>query len=178
MTETWQEFRVSNDCINDAGELRRRLDDDGYLFFRKLQNRDKLLALRRDMTGALQAGGWLVPGRGPDAGDCRCVPSDNRGGPRIQQGLLPDPAPGVFSFRSPRAGADGRRGKDHGQKGHPAPREESKDLVSPVQGTHHPPSPGLRPLPGQHRDPYLLGSRGGLPYRAGTAGGAARAPTR
>ncbi len=68
MTEAWQEFRVSNDCIKDAGELKRRLDDDGYLFFRKLQNRDKLLALRLDMTRVLHAGGWLVPDADPMLG--------------------------------------------------------------------------------------------------------------
>jgi len=68
MTETWQELRVSNDCITDAGELRRRLDDDGYLFFRALQNRDKVLALRRDMTRVLHAGGWLVPDADPMLG--------------------------------------------------------------------------------------------------------------
>jgi ectoine hydroxylase-related dioxygenase (phytanoyl-CoA dioxygenase family) len=65
MTEAWQEFRVSNDCITDAGELKRRLDDDGYLFFKKLQNRDKLLALRLDMTRILHAAGWLVPDADP-----------------------------------------------------------------------------------------------------------------
>jgi ectoine hydroxylase-related dioxygenase (phytanoyl-CoA dioxygenase family) len=68
MAETWQEFRVSNDCITDVEELRRRLDDEGYLFFKKLQNRDKLLALRRDMTAALRAGGWLVPDADPMLG--------------------------------------------------------------------------------------------------------------
>jgi ectoine hydroxylase-related dioxygenase (phytanoyl-CoA dioxygenase family) len=68
MTEAWQEFRVSNDCIKDAGELQRRLDDDGYLFFRKLQNPDKLLALRRDMTRVLHAAGWLVPDADPMLG--------------------------------------------------------------------------------------------------------------
>ena len=68
MTETWQEFRVSNDCISDAEELRRRLDDDGYLFFRRLQNPDKVLGLRRDMTRVLHAGGWLVPDADPMLG--------------------------------------------------------------------------------------------------------------
>jgi len=68
MTETWQEFRVSNDCINDAEELRERLDEEGYLFFKGLQNKDKLLALRRDMTAVLRAGGWLVAEADPMLG--------------------------------------------------------------------------------------------------------------
>ena len=68
MTATWQEFRVSNDCIMDAEELRRRLEEAGYLFFKRLQNRDKLLAVRKDMTRVLHAGGWLVADADPMLG--------------------------------------------------------------------------------------------------------------
>ena len=80
MTETWQEFRVSNDALQDGEELRRRLDDEGYLFFKKLQNRDKLLSLRRDMTRVLHAGGWLVADADPMRGIAnvthRCTEGD------------------------------------------------------------------------------------------------------
>lgn len=65
MTRTVGEFKASNDAIEDAEELRRRLNTEGYLFFRRLQNPDKLLALRRDITGVLMQGGWLVPGTDP-----------------------------------------------------------------------------------------------------------------
>jgi len=68
MTETWQEFRVSNECLTDAEELRRRLAEDGYLFFRGLQNKDKTLALRRDITRVLYEAGWLVPDADPMLG--------------------------------------------------------------------------------------------------------------
>ena len=68
MTEAWQEFRVSNDCITDAEELHRRLDDDGYVFFRGLQNKDKTLELRRDITRVLYEAGWLVPDADPMLG--------------------------------------------------------------------------------------------------------------
>ena len=45
----WIEFKVSNDALDDVEELRRRIDEDGYLFFRQLQDPGKLLALRREM---------------------------------------------------------------------------------------------------------------------------------
>lgn len=80
MTETWQEFRVSNDAKDDVEELRRRLDDDGYLFFRHLQNPEKLLSLRRDMTRVLHRAGWLVPDADPMLGIAdiskRCTEGD------------------------------------------------------------------------------------------------------
>jgi ectoine hydroxylase-related dioxygenase (phytanoyl-CoA dioxygenase family) len=80
MAETWQELRVSNDALMDAEELRRRLDDEGYLFFKELQNRDKLLALRRDMTRVLHAGGWLAADADPMQGiadiEHRCTEGD------------------------------------------------------------------------------------------------------
>ena len=42
MPEKIREFRVSNDAFDDPAELQRRLADEGYLFFRKLQNPDKM----------------------------------------------------------------------------------------------------------------------------------------
>ena len=76
----WNEFRVSNDALDDAEELRRRIDDDGYLFFRQLQDPDKLLSLRREMLTVMQQGGWLVAGTDPVDGiavqDARCTEGD------------------------------------------------------------------------------------------------------
>src|SRR5256885_16875902 len=62
MTEGFQEFRVSNDAIDDPEELRRRIDAEGYLFFRALQDPDRLRALRRDILAVCREGGWLTPG--------------------------------------------------------------------------------------------------------------------
>lgn len=74
------EFRVSNDALDDTEELRCRIGNDGYLFFRQLQNPDKLLALRREMLGVMQQGGWLVSGTDPIEGianiDARCTEGD------------------------------------------------------------------------------------------------------
>ena len=80
LTDTWTEFKVSNDCKDDAEELRRRLDVDGYLFFKKLQDPDKLLALRKEMTQIFYDSGWLADGTDPMDGivdlASRCTEGD------------------------------------------------------------------------------------------------------
>ena len=60
-----RELRVSNDAMNDTEELHRRLADEGYLFFKRLQNPDKMMALRREMLTVMQEGGWLIAGTDP-----------------------------------------------------------------------------------------------------------------
>lgn len=64
-TEQLHELRESNEVFEDAAELQRRLDDDGYMFFRGLLDADKLLNLRREMLTVMQNGGWLVAGTDP-----------------------------------------------------------------------------------------------------------------
>ena len=56
------ELRVSNDSIDDAIELAERIKEDGYLFFKKLQNPDFLWQLRLEMLTVIRDGGWLQPG--------------------------------------------------------------------------------------------------------------------
>ena len=63
-----KELRVSNDAMHDPEELRRRLDEEGYLFFKRLQDPDKLRALRHEMFSVIQQGGWLVAGTDPMEG--------------------------------------------------------------------------------------------------------------
>ena len=80
MTVGFQEFRVSNDAIDDPEELRRRIDAEGYLFFRALQDPDKLWALRRDILAVCREGGWLREGTDLTAGIAetahRCTEGD------------------------------------------------------------------------------------------------------
>jgi hypothetical protein len=59
------ELRSSNDIADDSVELRSRLEEDGYLFFRQLLDPARLLELRRQMLTAMQAGGWLIAGTDP-----------------------------------------------------------------------------------------------------------------
>jgi hypothetical protein len=80
MADDPRELRVSNEAMDDAEELRRRMLDEGYLFFRRLQNPDRLLALRRDMMAVMKRGGWLAAGSDPDDGianlSARCTEGD------------------------------------------------------------------------------------------------------
>lgn len=64
MAQEWQEFKTS-DARLDAEELRQRMAEDGYLFFRKLVNPDQMISLRRDIMTILQRAGWLVAGTDP-----------------------------------------------------------------------------------------------------------------
>ena len=65
MAEQLKQLRVSNDAVDEPAELRRRIADEGYLFFKRLQPPDRLRALRREMLTVMQRGGWLVAGTDP-----------------------------------------------------------------------------------------------------------------
>ena len=75
-----QEFRVSNDALLDAEELRRRMAEEGYLFFRRLVDPDVMLSLRREVMGILKNHGWLCAGTDPMDGivdlSKRCTEGD------------------------------------------------------------------------------------------------------
>lgn len=74
------EFRVSNDALDDPAEIRRRMDEEGYLFIKGLQDPDKLLSLRRDIMQVIMDGGWLIKGTDPMDGiadpEKRCTEPD------------------------------------------------------------------------------------------------------
>ena len=80
MTDHWQEFRVSNDAADDGVELRRRLADEGYLFFRGLIDPARLLSLRADIMRVVDEHGWLEAGTDPMDGIAdvskRCTEGD------------------------------------------------------------------------------------------------------
>jgi hypothetical protein len=65
MIQVTGELRVSNDAFDDPSEIRRRMDQEGYLFFKGLQDKDKLMSLRKDMLTVMMEGGWLVAGTDP-----------------------------------------------------------------------------------------------------------------
>src|ERR1700689_3466752 len=83
------ELADSGGLIDDAAGLRRRLADDGYLFFRGLLPAAQVSAIGQAVLGELRAGGW----------------ADDRGVPSIQPravnsvDALADPA-----FRAPMVG--------------------------------------------------------------------------
>lgn len=60
------ELADSASLVNDQGGLRRRLAEDGYLFFRGLLPADQIRAAGRAVLDRLRDGGWV---------DDRAIPS-------------------------------------------------------------------------------------------------------
>ncbi|MBI3800069.1 MAG: phytanoyl-CoA dioxygenase, partial [Deltaproteobacteria bacterium] len=54
---------MSNDARDDVPELRRRIAEDGYLFFRDFFGREETLGARREVVNWLDGGGLLDRGR-------------------------------------------------------------------------------------------------------------------
>ncbi|MGI8450465.1 MAG: phytanoyl-CoA dioxygenase family protein [Streptosporangiaceae bacterium] len=59
------QLRPSTDVAGDPAELRRRLGEDGYLFFPALLERHRVAEAARDAMAVMADQGWLVPGSGP-----------------------------------------------------------------------------------------------------------------
>jgi ectoine hydroxylase-related dioxygenase (phytanoyl-CoA dioxygenase family) len=55
-------MRDSNDLLGDHDALRARLDEDSYLLFRGVIDRDELAALRADILGVMVRNGWILGG--------------------------------------------------------------------------------------------------------------------
>jgi hypothetical protein len=52
-------MRVSNDLLGEPGALRQRLDEDGYLYLRRVLDPDKVMALRKQVLLTLADHGWV-----------------------------------------------------------------------------------------------------------------------
>jgi len=61
--ESYAPFRCSEDALGDAGELKRRVAEDGYLFVRGLIPVDAVLQARSDVLDLCAEAGWLDPSR-------------------------------------------------------------------------------------------------------------------
>jgi ectoine hydroxylase-related dioxygenase (phytanoyl-CoA dioxygenase family) len=64
MNNDWAfaDMTVSNDLLAHRDALRARLDDEGYLYFHGLIERDRILALRGDILEVLARHGWIAGG--------------------------------------------------------------------------------------------------------------------
>ena len=51
---------VSNDLLGDREALQARMEEDGYLYFSRVLDRDKVLRLRRRMLATLRDAGWVM----------------------------------------------------------------------------------------------------------------------
>ena len=142
-----KELRVSNDAMNESEELQRRLDDEGYLFFKRLVDPDKLWALRREMMSMIQQVGWLIPGTDPMDGiadiNMRYIEGDNEysaGYAEIYK---------IENFhRSAHWPEYGDHREDGGAADHAASAEDRPYLVPQIYRAHDAQAPGLRALPG------------------------------
>lgn len=70
-------LRDSSDAANDVEELRRRLDEDGYLYMRGYLDRDTVLTARASLTDRLADAGILDPSY--PAIEAVCRPDANHG---------------------------------------------------------------------------------------------------
>ncbi|MFF5212019.1 phytanoyl-CoA dioxygenase family protein [Streptosporangium sp. NPDC000396] len=61
-----RELRESSAIIHDPQEMRRRIAEDGYIFFRGLLDSTPIRQLALDILSALQEEGWLKDGYPPD----------------------------------------------------------------------------------------------------------------
>ena len=55
-------MRDSTPLLGDASALRQRMEQDGYLYLRRLLDRDRLLELRRKILEVLAQYGWIAGG--------------------------------------------------------------------------------------------------------------------
>ena len=85
MSGTLQKFRVSNDALSNPGELRRRMDEEGYLFVRGLQDSLALANLRLEMLAVMQEGGWLEGGTNLEQGIADLTKRCCEGDPEYQE---------------------------------------------------------------------------------------------
>jgi hypothetical protein len=58
----------STPLLGDAGALRARAEEDGYLFFRQLLPKEDVLAVRRDLLAVVDRYGWRRPGQDAEGG--------------------------------------------------------------------------------------------------------------
>lgn len=66
MPEAIDRFRDSTDALERPEVLRARLQEESYLFFRGLLDRDAIWDIRAEILQVLQPLGWLAPGTDPD----------------------------------------------------------------------------------------------------------------
>ncbi|MBX3287289.1 MAG: phytanoyl-CoA dioxygenase family protein, partial [Actinobacteria bacterium] len=68
------EMRSANHLLGDVEGLRAQLDEDGYLLFRQVLDREVVKDLRGHMLATLARRGWVEPPRIPISSRCLIAP--------------------------------------------------------------------------------------------------------
>ena len=170
MSETIRELRVSNDAISDPVELRRRIADEGYLFFKQLQNPDRLRELRREMMTMIQHVGWLLPDTDPCDGIADISKQCTEGDQEYTDGYKEVYKLEAFHRAAHWPEVTTMIEKIMGRPIMPHPHQIAR-IWFPKYTEHTTPThPGLRPLSRKLRDADQLGADRRLPHRTGRAG--------
>jgi ectoine hydroxylase-related dioxygenase (phytanoyl-CoA dioxygenase family) len=76
MNNDWAfaDMTASNDLLADRDALRARLEDEGYLYFTGLIDRDRVLAVRRDILEVLAGRDWIRGGERIDDAEAIGMP--------------------------------------------------------------------------------------------------------
>ena len=161
MAEELTEFRVSNDASDDAAELRRRIAEDGYLFFQEAARPGSTVPeLRLEMLAVIRDGGWLQAGTDPiGRRHRRSLEALRRGGHRLCGRIPRGLQAGVVPPGRALAGGTGEDGADYRRAGAAASPEDCPALVPAVHGAHDAGAPGFRAFPGFIRHLHLLDAR-------------------
>ncbi len=53
------EIKDSSGILSNKNRLKKRMDEEGYLFFKGVLSKDRILSLRKDICDILQINGWL-----------------------------------------------------------------------------------------------------------------------
>jgi ectoine hydroxylase-related dioxygenase (phytanoyl-CoA dioxygenase family) len=76
MNNDWAfaDMTASNDLLGDREALQARFEDEGYLYFKELIDRDRVLALRREIVEILADRGWIKGGAELDVAEAIGMP--------------------------------------------------------------------------------------------------------
>ena len=171
------DMTASNDLLADRDALRARLEDEGYLYFKGLIDRDRILALRRDILEILAGRGWIAGGE-----QARRRRGDRHARPRGRRGVLHAPTTSCRSSSPSTALAHdddllGAVQAGARRDGLPPSAQGGAPRVPERARGEHPTAPGLPEQPGQPEADRGVDTARRLPDEAGHARRPARART-
>ena len=170
MNNDWAfaDMTASNDLLADREALRARLEDEGYLYFKGLIDRDRILALRRDILEILADRGWIAGGEEIDdaAGGGHARPRGRRGVlRRVRRAAEARVIPCARARRRSAGRGEGGARRD----GVPPSAQGGASRVPERARGQHSTAPGLLEQPGQPGADRGVDTARRLPDEAGHA---------